>query len=290
MEPGVQADRLGAARDLRLVDPPQAGIIGAPAENHDAADVSRHGDLVGPAVGKQAAQRRQGPHRRAIVDGRHAALVDEDAAGRQTALAVGEERVREQHLAGPDGVGGVDDDDVVERPVALHERAAVGKHQLDARIVKGAGRELRQMLGAQIDHRAVQFHHRHPVHRVAETASKRTAVAAADDQHALCPAMGQQRNVRDHLMVDELVSGGGLHHPIQAEHAAVHRVVEDHHVLVVGLLAEQDPRHLQRLANALVERLAVPLRHGGSAVSPRSNSSTWTSVGRKARRSTGTAL
>ena len=95
------------------------------------------------------------------------------------------------------------------------------------------------MLPAQVDDHAVDLHHGHGIHRVAQRLTQRPTVAAADDQHAFGAPMGQQRHMGDHLMIDELVPGGELHDTVQRQHTPEHPVVEDDQVLDVGLLSKQ---------------------------------------------------
>ena len=139
---------------------------------------------------------------------RHAALVHHQPARGQDARAVGVELVGEQHLAHADRIGGIDDDRV-ERRVrrALHIIDAVADDHLGARIVPGIAADRRQELLRQPDHLAVDFHHHRAPHAaMLQHAPQHAAIAGADDQHVLRRAVRQQRHVRQHLLVDELVA------------------------------------------------------------------------------------
>ena len=61
------------------------------------------------------------------------------------------------------------------------------------------------------------------------------AVAAADDQHLFRLAVGEERHVRHHLVVDEFVLGGDLGRAVEHQHLAEELVLEQHQMLVLGL-------------------------------------------------------
>ena len=64
-----------------------------------------------------------------------------------------------------------------------------------------------RMLLGQADHLAVDLdHHRALDAAVLQHPAQHAAIAGADDQHALGRAMRQQRHMRQHLLVDELVA------------------------------------------------------------------------------------
>src|SRR3546814_12019307 len=65
-------------------------------------------------------------------------------------------------------------------------------------------------------------------------------VAAADDQHLLRRAMREDRQVGEHLVVDELVPLRRLHHAIQREHAPEAAVLEQLQALMLGLAVVDD--------------------------------------------------
>jgi hypothetical protein len=62
------------------------------------------------------------------------------------------------------------------------------------------------------------------------------AVAAADDQHVLRLAVRQDRHVGHHLVIDELVARGDLRGAVEHQHLAEVLLLEQHEVLVLGLL------------------------------------------------------
>ena len=61
------------------------------------------------------------------------------------------------------------------------------------------------------------------------------AVAAADDQHFARIAVGKQRHMRHHLLIDEFVALGDLGCAVEHHHLAEERLLEQHEVLVLGL-------------------------------------------------------
>jgi hypothetical protein len=53
--------------------------------------------------------------------------------------------------------------------------------------------------------------------RMPQRLARHAAIAAADDQHPLRRAMGEDRHMRHHLVIDELVALGDLHDAVQRE-------------------------------------------------------------------------
>src|SRR5579883_3593092 len=84
-------------------------------------------------------------------------------------------------------------------------------------------------------------------------------IAAADDESALGGAMGDERNMPHHLMIEELVAFGGLDDAVERQHAPHRLVLEDDKILVLGLLAMDDPLHLEALAHLRIEGFPVPV-------------------------------
>jgi hypothetical protein len=97
--------------------------------------------------------------------------------------------------------------------------------------------------------------------------SQHAAVAAADDEHLLGFVVQRaQRQVRDHLLVRELVAFGALNHAVENEDFSVRRRLENHDVLEVGLAAEEHLLHLERhrlTGPHLVGDFAEPAFHRG---------------------------
>ena len=78
------------------------------------------------------------------------------------------------------------------------------------------------------------------------------AVAAADDQHFARIAVGEQRHVRHHLLIDEFVALGDLGCAVEHQHLAEERLLEQHEMLVLGL--------------RFVEHLVDPVAHAKAEV------------------------
>ena len=88
------------------------------------------------------------------------------------------------------------------------------------------------------------------------------AVAGADDQHAVGRAVRQQRHMRQHLLVDELVALGDLHDAVEQHDAAVRVALEDHDVLERALNAREFTPDQESLSPLGIQRLVHP-RVGG---------------------------
>ena len=118
------------------------------------------------------------------------------------------------------------------------------------------------MLAAEIDHAAVDLAQRHLLQLgMLERLAQHPAVAAADDQRLLRPSMGEQRHMRHHLVIDELVRRGELDDIVEHHHAPEIGVLEDDQPLVLGLAVEKDAVRLQTDTEATVERLFDPAFH-----------------------------
>ena len=272
------------------------GVLRAPADGHEAADIGRHGDEIGVGVREERRPPRRGEAQLVALHEGHAALVHHHAAVGQDARALAVELRGEQHLADPRRVRAVDDDRVEARRRRVeHVVDGVAHHHLGARVRPGVAADAGQVRLGERDHLLVDLHQHRPPHApVLQHAAEDAAVAAADDQHALGGAVVQQRNMRHHLLVDELVRLGDLHHAVQHQHAPMRDAVEDEDVLVraadpgdLGLAAET-------LAPGRVERFLDPgaaaARVGhGSSVRPRLCSASCTRPGEKPAFSAGSA-
>src|SRR6188508_2197376 len=84
------------------------------------------------------------------------------------------------------------------------------------------------------------------------------AVAATDDPDIACRPMGEDRDVRQPLVVDELVRHGQLRDAIEREHAPEAPALRDDQMLMLGLAVEQHPIHLDRQPDVVVQRLGQP--------------------------------
>ena len=146
------------------------------------------------------------------------------------------------------------------------------------------------MLAADIDDQAVDVDEGGGLDAgMAKNLTKHAPVAAADDQHPLRVAMGEQRNVREHFVVGEFVPFRRLHNAVQGEDAAENRRLEDREFLEFRPSFADDARDFEALGvsdrAAWVEALVKPC-HGAR---PRRRSSTWIRLGEKARSRAGTA-
>jgi hypothetical protein len=114
---------------------------------------------------------------------------------------------------------------------------------------------------------------------------QRTAVAAADDQDIARRAVGHQRDVRDHLVIDELVALGGLDEAVEHEHASHVRRLEDDGFLDTRVPAMDVAFDQEPLAPVGIVDLFVPLGHH---TRPRSRAEIATRRALNARRRIGT--
>ena len=124
-----QAALRDRARDLAVGGDHAA--LSREAERHEAARVGGDGDGVELDRGEALRLVVVGLLEFCGLEERQAALADHDAVLGQPRVAVRVELLGEQHLAGADGVGRVDDDDVVLAAPApntsvFHELGAVG--------------------------------------------------------------------------------------------------------------------------------------------------------------------
>src|SRR4029077_17801295 len=117
--------------------------------------------------------------------------------------------------------------------------------------------------------------------RMPQALPEHAAVAAAHNQGFARPAVGEQRHVRHHLVVDELVLGGELHDRVEHHHPAKVGIFEDDQTLVLGLAIEEDAVRGQSDTEATVERLFDPAVHRFISL-PRRCSLTTTLRGEKA--------
>ena len=90
---------------------------------------------------------------------------------------------------------------------ALHVVDAVADDHLGARIGPGVAGDSRQELLGEADHLAVDLHHHRALDAaMLQHAAQHAAVAGADDQHRSRRAVRQQRHMRQHFLIDELVA------------------------------------------------------------------------------------
>ena len=150
-------------------------------------------------------------------------------------------------------IGRIDDDDV-EAPIGLGDVFhAVGDDEIEAFVGEHRLGELRKMLLGEFDDRGVDLDLGEALDRfVLEHLFRDTAVAAADDQHFPGVAMGQDRHMGHHLMVDELIGGRDLGRAIEHQHLAEEGVLEQHEMLMLGLRLVDHPLGLIGHAEAEV--------------------------------------
>ena len=134
------------------------------------------------------------------------------------------------------GIGGVDNDGV-EAAVGLgYEFRAVINDGFEPLVGEYRLGEFREMLLGELDHLGVDLDLGQPLDRlVLEHLLGDAAVAAADDQNVARIAMGEQRHMRHHLLVDEFVAFGYLGRAVEHQHLAEIGLLEQHQMLMLGL-------------------------------------------------------
>ena len=154
-------------------------------------------------------------------------------------------------MPGPCGSVEVDDHHV-EAPVGfLDVFDAVIDHEIEALVLEHRSGEFGEMLLGEFDHRGVDLDLRDALDRfVLEHFLGDAAIAAADDQHFLGVAVRQDRHVRHHLVIDELVRGGDLGGAVQHQHFAEMLLLEQDQMVVAGLLLVEHPLDLEGHAEA----------------------------------------
>ena len=109
------------------------------------------------------------------------------------------------------------------------------------------------MLLGELDHRGVDLHLGEASDRlVLEHLLGDPAVPAADDQHFPGVAMGEDRHMGHHFVVDELVLCRDLGGTVEHQNLAEERVLEQDEMLVLGLHFVEHPLDLVGHAEAQV--------------------------------------
>ena len=141
----------------------------------------------------------------------------------------------------------------------LHVVDPVADDHLGARIAPGLARDIRHELLREPDHLAVDLdHHRALDVAVLQHAPQHAAIARADDEHAPRIAMGEQRHMRQHLLVDELVALGDLDDTVEHHHAPMRVALEHGDILERALHARELALHPEALAPIRIKRLVDP--------------------------------
>ena len=167
-------------------------------------------------------------------------LVDQHAVLPQRLVAVAVELHREQALARAEGVGRVDDDEVVFVLDAADVLEAVLIQDVHARVVQRAG-DRGQVFAADRDHALVDLDQIDVLDAgIAAQLAHAAAVAPADDEHLFHPvAQHGEGDVHHHLMVDEFIALGQHHIAVERQEAAEFLALEHVDALEIALLGIQ---------------------------------------------------
>ena len=147
-------------------------------------------------------------------------LIDHDAVLAQGIIAAAVEFLCEQALTGSERVRGVHDDEVVFVLAGADEFQSVCNMDMHARVVEAAGR-LRQILAADLDDQLVDLDEVDALRRlITRQLAHDAAVTRADDKDILGIRVDGHGDVRDHLMIDELVLLRQHHIAVKRQEAA----------------------------------------------------------------------
>lgn len=238
-------------------------VIRRPGKGHDPAVVSGDRRLVEADVSKIGAQLTVAIKRFILLQEANAVLRHKNPARLQAALAAFVKRRGKQRRAGADRVGTVRDNDIKRLRGLVNKIDAIVDNQIKPRIVIAAGIVVGQILAAERHHTGVDFHHGDGFDiLMTRDFTQHRAVAAADNQHVLRVAVGQQRDVGHHFVIDKLVALGGLHHAVQRHYAAKGGVFEDYQILMIGFLMIEHVIHGKILTKLVMQRF-LPYRFFG---------------------------
>jgi phosphopantothenoylcysteine decarboxylase/phosphopantothenate--cysteine ligase len=169
------------------------------------------------------------------------------------------EGAREQAHSGADGVGGIYDDEVKGAGITfLHKVDAVSNVNFCTWVVEPGGHK-GQVLSGSLNNLAVDLTQDSLLHTVVpKDFAKRTAVPPTDNKNPFRIRVNKERNVSDHLMINEFVSFGDHHQAIQGHDAAKARRVENVDSLKGALDAVEHRLYVQAQRDFVVVPLLIP--------------------------------
>jgi len=172
------------------------------------------------------------------------ALRGDAAAGGERGGEVGVEGALEERSGGAHGVGGVGDDDIELALVllGLDVDRSVAADELHLGVVPRRG-NVGEVLLAAVDDHLVDLADVDLLDAVvAQDLADDAAVAAADDEHLLGVSVGEERDVRDRLLVRDLIEVGDLDDAVEDKDVAEGLGLEHDDVLFecAGLMLMKD--------------------------------------------------
>ena len=198
------------------------------------------------------------------VEARRIALRHQDAVLAEQRRAVAVEPFREEVDGRIDGVGRVNEDEVVLLAVgngALHKGDAVVDDDAGLGVVERRS-HIGEVLTRDADDLAVDVDEVGLFDLgVPEHLAERAAVAAADDEHPLGRRMCEHGHVRQHLVVAALVTLGHVGHAAEGQDHAVVEGLKDLDLLERRLERLVELRHREGEEGVLGPGVEVAVRH-----------------------------
>ncbi len=168
-------------------------------------------------------------------------LVDHDAVLPQGVVAAPVELPGKQPLRGPEGVGGVHNNEVIRRFLPAYELQRVPKVDMNPPVVHPAG-VAGQVCPAGLYHKGIHLHQVDVLHPVIPgQLPHHAAVPCADDQDVPDAGMHRHRHMGHHFIVNKFIPLRQHHIAVQRQHPAEFRRFKDVDALVVALLGIQVP-------------------------------------------------
>ena len=181
----------------------------------------------------------------------------DDTAFPQSVVHELEVRLLEEALGRALRVGGVGDDDIESVLVVIKELETIADVDFDLGVLVPSGHAGEVLLGETDDSLYIisqahtyTFEGKTYLVNVAENSllntlvlddlAEDTAVTATDDQYLLGVGVRHHGEMRDHLLVGELIPLSALDDVVQNQHNAMVRGLKDQHILILALLVVQD--------------------------------------------------
>src|SRR5215472_4204666 len=236
--------------------PPDALVVARYAHCHVAADIDWNGRDVATRIREQATELEHGRSELIVLKERNTVLGNQHAAGLYATAAAGIKLGPEQYFSRTNRISRIHDNDIEAAVSRGDIVGAVFDYGLKASIGEDRLGEFGKMSFGEFDDRGIDLNLSEPLHGpVLEHFLRDAAIAAADDQDIFRPAMGEQRHMRHHLLIDEFVFLGDLRRAVEHQHFAEEAILEQYKMLVLGLQLIEHPINLEGHAESeIVEK------------------------------------